>query len=92
MCRHLLHHVPGVSHYGRVGETGAAGEDGPVEQFSVSLCDGREKEEAGEGSSCSLTQQSHAVRVAAKLENILLTTQRYYWPAVCSLLQLGTII
>ena len=51
-------------------------------------------QEAGEGGSCSLTQQSHALRVAAKLKNVLLTIQiRYYWPPVCSyVLQLGTMI
>ena len=69
---HLLHHVPGVPHYGRVGQTGAAAEDGPVEKFPISLRDGREEEEAGEGGSSSLTQQSDAVRVSAKLSNVLL--------------------
>ena len=75
VSRHLLHHVPRVSHNGRVGQTGAAAEDGPVEEFPVSLRDGREEQQTGEGGPCPLTQQSHAVRVSAKLSNVLLTTE-----------------
>ena len=73
--RHLLHYVPGVSHNGRVGQAGAAAEDGSVEKFPAALGDGGEEEEAGEGGSCSLTQQRHAVRVSAELSNVLLTTE-----------------
>ena len=94
MGGHLLHNVPRVGHDGGVGEAGAAAEDGAMEELPVCLSDGGEEEEAGEGGSCSLTQQSHALRVAAKLKNVLLTIQiRYYWPPVCSyVLQLGTMI